>query len=366
MGLLRLILAFSVVAGHGAFYRPFFFINAGVAVICFFMISGFYMALVIDEKYDDESPHWRWRFMASRALRLYPTYFISAAFAALVLIGTGKSATLGVLIGDGSAQSLGLSALNLTLVGQDWLIVATESGLAHIASPILVPQAWSIALELTLYVLAAFLLTGRATIMAALVVSAALRVALEYLGFSGVPWGNKFILHVAVFFFVGAATYIAYKRIAKYPVEWRVTAAAGIVVFLLVAGYRNGAWWSEDAASLSWPLVMLYVGVAALIPLLFSLTRSIKIDRFLGELSYPVYLLHIALFTVATHWSFGHRTTTIFVGAAALGLSALIVILVERPLYTARTARFSTHGASTASTSAPMAVNTATTSSSSA
>ena len=50
MGLVRFALALSVVFWHirGA---PFHLINAAVAVSLFFIIPGFYMAMVINEKY---------------------------------------------------------------------------------------------------------------------------------------------------------------------------------------------------------------------------------------------------------------------------------------------------------------------------
>jgi peptidoglycan/LPS O-acetylase OafA/YrhL len=52
MGLLRMLLAFSVLTSHmhGRGIFGFRILSGGLAVECFFMISGFYMALVLNEK----------------------------------------------------------------------------------------------------------------------------------------------------------------------------------------------------------------------------------------------------------------------------------------------------------------------------
>ena len=51
MGTLRLLLALSVVHAHFSLIESPFFIQAGLAVIFFYMISGFYMTMIITEKY---------------------------------------------------------------------------------------------------------------------------------------------------------------------------------------------------------------------------------------------------------------------------------------------------------------------------
>jgi len=51
------------------------FVNSGVAVYSFFIISGFYIAMVLDKKY--VGPGSASVFYANRYLRLWPTYAIS-------------------------------------------------------------------------------------------------------------------------------------------------------------------------------------------------------------------------------------------------------------------------------------------------
>ena len=48
MGLIRLILAFAIVSNHYQNHQLFDFLYASVAVKSFYIISGFYMALILN------------------------------------------------------------------------------------------------------------------------------------------------------------------------------------------------------------------------------------------------------------------------------------------------------------------------------
>ena len=87
MGLLRLALAFAVLLGHLPLAQ-YQFINAAFAVQGFYVVSGFYMALVLDGKYSNVG-----LFYSNRLLRLFPTYFVMMAIAAIALWGFNASAT---------------------------------------------------------------------------------------------------------------------------------------------------------------------------------------------------------------------------------------------------------------------------------
>jgi peptidoglycan/LPS O-acetylase OafA/YrhL len=51
VGLIRVILAYAVVLNHSRPVHGYFLMPSNAAVTLFFMISGFYMALVLTEKY---------------------------------------------------------------------------------------------------------------------------------------------------------------------------------------------------------------------------------------------------------------------------------------------------------------------------
>ena len=84
MGVFRLFLALSVLLGHtrGHGFFGLSFVYPEIAVQSFFIISGFYMALVLNEKYNQPGQYTM--FLKQRFLRLYPTYFILITAVVLV------------------------------------------------------------------------------------------------------------------------------------------------------------------------------------------------------------------------------------------------------------------------------------------
>lgn len=68
MGIIRIILAIIILCGHVGLI---FGIDSGFAVEAFFIFSGFYVSMVLSEKYKRIS-----NFYKSRLIRIYPLYFL--------------------------------------------------------------------------------------------------------------------------------------------------------------------------------------------------------------------------------------------------------------------------------------------------
>lgn len=75
MGLVRFLLATSVLIGHAFPLFGVKFVGGMTAVESFFIISGFYMAFVLHEKYDRIKHPYR-AFLTNRFLRLFPMYWV--------------------------------------------------------------------------------------------------------------------------------------------------------------------------------------------------------------------------------------------------------------------------------------------------
>ena len=74
MGIFRLLLAFSVVVIHSN-PEPTWFMDGKLAVRVFYIISGFYMTLILNEKYIGQNSSYK-LFITNRLLRLYPIYWV--------------------------------------------------------------------------------------------------------------------------------------------------------------------------------------------------------------------------------------------------------------------------------------------------
>lgn len=160
MGILRTLLSISVVFAHT---YGFVFVGSVNAVRIFYMISGFLISYVLTESqtYTDIKP-----FYINRYLRLYPLYAVVCFGALIWNLAVNNSAFLGTFK-DLSLTGYGLLVFsNIFILFQDaTLFLKVHDGelhfLPHSGSPLylglLIPQAWSIALELSFYIIAPFL-----------------------------------------------------------------------------------------------------------------------------------------------------------------------------------------------------------------
>ena len=117
MGIIRLLLALSVVGGH--LIIPHFWSGTGgkIAVEAFFMISGFYMCLVLDKTYRHGVRH----FYFNRALRLFPIYWVVAGASLCFSLATHPPCIEQFQSLPTFTKTL-LAVTNFTLFGQDWVM----------------------------------------------------------------------------------------------------------------------------------------------------------------------------------------------------------------------------------------------------
>ncbi|MBM4262161.1 MAG: hypothetical protein FJ145_12120 [Deltaproteobacteria bacterium] len=97
---------------------------------------------------------------------------------------------------------------------------------------------------------------------------------------------------IFVFFILGHFAFLLYEKIKTAPhinfgerffaAAWAVIIAFSFYNGGFLLGYEYDGW-------VNW---CLYLFTTLSIPYLFPLTRDSKFDNFLGEFSYPVYLIH--------------------------------------------------------------------------
>ncbi|MFZ4115859.1 MAG: hypothetical protein ACOYK6_03935 [Chthoniobacterales bacterium] len=144
------------------------------AVQIFYAISGFYMALVLSSRYATLRD-----FYVSRVLRIYPLHGVVLLGTLLFCLGTGlllhqwhllKAYANHPEMHNGKAGFLLAALSNITLVGQDWVMFLSHD-LGHplhftenfrtdhtpLWAYLLVPQCWSVGIELTFYAYVPFL-----------------------------------------------------------------------------------------------------------------------------------------------------------------------------------------------------------------
>jgi len=305
MGTLRIILASAVLMVHaGSFFR--FNITGGgqVAVQLFYIISGFYMSLVLNEVYD--GPGSTRRFFASRLLRLLPVYWVVAvggvAVHALAYCFTGDRFIQQFDGGLGPGMTAWVVFSNTFLFGLDWLHFTDLVVPGLHPEPLIMP-AWTVGLEMTFYVLSPWIVRRRIWVLAALLTASAGARVYAFAAFGavadptgGTAWSYRFFPFELAQFMLGAVGYRLYKRIehgAAAPwFGWSLIPA--VLLFQLIQKTVTlGFPGNSVALATLWAIFYLYA--AAAIPFLFRETRKNRTDQELGELSYPLYMVHVPL-----------------------------------------------------------------------
>ena len=310
MGMFRFLLALIVAADHAVQWgSPF--IGSALAVECFYMVSGFLMALVLNEKYS--TPKANGVFWKNRVLRIFVTYYVCLALiipmtfhyqwgVATVLRSNNLPILTWLYIVWANISLVGGEIHQFNGIGtlENALVHLAQSGRPSVAGTIFIPQSWSLSLEIWFYMLAPFIVRRHwSVILALFVASAALRVFLGTHGFSEHPWNNKFFPFELSLFLAGALSYHAYRAIGERGAN-RKDWMASLLILGLCAVYpaiKTGT--SELSAS----TLLLFVCVTLALPAMHRVSSSSNIDRWVGELSYPFYLLHGAFLQVPFGYS---------------------------------------------------------------
>jgi len=297
LGLIRLLLAIAVLNSHFT-VSGLPMVRGHEAVLAFFAISGFYMALILDTRY--ASPG---RFYLSRFLTIYPAYVLAVAVSVGLLVSFDihpmtTRAELSRLLSD-PAGFLVMTWTTLGIVGQELLFCLShvpEGGLQFIpaardsiwrSAPLI--QGWSLSLEILFYAMAPFMVRLRSRTLVGLVcASLALRLAVPLAGPENVLFFKRCFPLELWTFAGGILAYRLYKRLPATSRAADYAAFAALVTTLLLAG-----WTPEPAKPYLLPAVVMTT-----MPFVFRSFGRFGFDRFVGKLSYPFYLFHYSVVAV--------------------------------------------------------------------
>jgi peptidoglycan/LPS O-acetylase OafA/YrhL len=368
MGLLRFLLAAAVVAEHST---PFFGLSltgGQLAVRLFFIISGFYMMLILSTKYTAERPHRYWLFISNRFCRIYPTYYVVLALSLLFYAAGSlylqRPADRLLLWQaawhhDQNWSLLFVSLSQLTVFGIDavcvfvydlahgvylpgwstpvatlaWLPTAgaDPSGVVPAWRFLFVPQSWSISIELLFYLMVPWLASWRTRNL----------LLLGFLSF-GFCMSSRFFLAPALFtglnyfflpfhlilFILGM---LAYRYSGPYLARLGRLFKAGLVSVMFATLLL--AQFIPSAARYLICIVLVFVSL----PVLFDWSKKSRFQKWVGDLSYPIYICHIlvkwgllGLMGVSTKGVTSPQGWVLLVGS--ITLAAALLRLVDYPV----------------------------------
>ena len=380
MGILRFLLAVCVLLWHcpeGVLPR---YMHGALAVQCFYIISGFLIQMVITSKYEGHK-RWRRRFYLSRILRIYPLYLLILVMT--MLVGEANTRFISYTQNGNWAAAAAWTINNFLIVGQDVLRFFSFDGHTFAVMPAsqaerhelllhadqvslsVVPQSWTLAIELYFYLLAPLLLVrSTRTLIAAVITLSSLRILLGYSFDLRPELLYGFFPTELPLFLCGSLAYRAYTCLFEsgrlLQILGRVNggdkalsllcaAVVGCSCLIIlrcnlnfVSAYAPS--WLRSFAT-QWGSVPLYAPTgywlillmtAGVLPFAFHFSRRFPYDRYIGELSYPIYISHILIRELLKHKLQVGPSGQAYIGVGVLGisiaLSMLLVEFIEKPV----------------------------------
>lgn len=343
-GAFRLLLALMVVTQHAVGPLGPSALSAaivplevgGVAVLLFFVLSGFIVVEAASLFYEGRAP----AFLTNRIIRIYPPYVAAVLLTVLVTeavirLGGGEAAV--ALFYGSSDHSLRNVLMSLISV----VPFATKALEPSGTQPILV-LAWALRIELVFYaVVFCALLAGRALHQPLARMLGVIGVGM--LGFyavnfaalkgGGLEYTPYFVFGVSIYYAITPAS--ARRRLL----------AAGLVAmsgFLIAAHIAGQSMLHEKAGfarDLPLQLAIFTAGIAIWLALVFAPRfRPVgaglrRFDQMLGDMTYPLYLTHMAALLPCV-WIAGSLGLMVWPVAlvAVLIMASATHTLLEKPL----------------------------------
>ncbi|MGH7194004.1 MAG: acyltransferase family protein [Candidatus Saccharimonadales bacterium] len=157
-------------------------------------------------------------------------------------------------------------------------------------------------------------------------------------GFSSQVWGYHFFPATLCLFVLGSLAYHLYVRIRAWPAAPQI----GTMLTIALAALAGVSLWryriilpTDNSNAYDTPSLWLaYVGIALCLPFLFARWQRSRIDRWIGELSYPLYIVHgLTVGIVFFIWRLpqGHMKSEIVAAVFSLVAAAVMYGLVDLP-----------------------------------
>ena len=313
MGLLRVLLAVSVFMAHvpkDQVTTLLLGFGGENSVELFFIVSGFYIAQILDKSYSTKIG-----FYYNRILKLYPIYFIICA---LVLLRALTVPFFRESLFSFPTKALALGTFtNSTLVGSDWLMFlqwregnfyfgSFNSSELPLWGMLLVPQSWSIGIELTFYFLAPVLCKAKSrTLFLIGITLLASRFAGLILGLNEDPWTYRFFPFELPMFIFGILLY-------RFRTHLDNSLRIGIkkIWTLVIVSYVSFSYLTINSSiNRFWQMLILI----SMLSIVIVWGENKSQDRKLGELSYPIYMSHVLVIsTYGAGINFLSRRSTFF------------------------------------------------------
>lgn len=317
-GIWRTLLAVEVVAHH-LLKMP---IIGFYAVFSFFVLSGFLMTAIMHGSYGYSAAGFA-RYLTNRALRLFPSYWFAVIVSLVVIAWLGADIVARYNPAMAVPQTPGEWAENVSMIFWNWI--------PKDETPRLVPLTWALTVEISYYILIGL---GASRTRLRTVVWLGLSLVYVVVIRQIYPQGGGYLYEAipagSLPFSVGALAW-HYRRevqdaLGRFHLgDPRLLIVARWMLYGAIVTVQAQTGWKFLTMLGNW----LNIGLSALIICsLFAVRpegRLRRIDKAIGDFSYPIYLLHLQMGLVASIILFGEPTRG---GPALFALGLLLTVVL--------------------------------------
>lgn len=321
MGQMRMLLALGVVLVHLPWISGSTGFLGSAYVEAFVCASGFFIAMVLSNPNTKNI-----KFLASRALRIFPIYYIVLVSVALIRFGFYGSYKKEFNKLSFEERILVITT-NITLIGSDWahLIRLDSEKVIYLDRFLIVPPSWSLGMELGFYIVSIYLINRSTKFLCGLLIIFLLyRLFLEKLlkEYFNVVHERPTTFAMFSVYLIGFILYkeIRHKQKFKHRGSNLVRFAilpVFIVTFVLATNYSL-PYLAEVALLVSQVLVASF------------LVEHNNFENKLSSYSYPLYIVHFPL--IEGFWLFSK--TSNLVHPNVLPMLSIISCLIAAILLT--------------------------------
>ena len=332
LGFFRLVLSIWVIDHHFGWSRTYIeprlverfgvenfgYLGIGhIAVMAFFVLSGYVITWVLNNKYPATSTGAR-AFLVGRFIRIYPLYWAIITVIAIVFYFTTAPGVerpqleIERIIGDFLLIPYGI-------IGFFWFFNRFAYGMIDV-------PAWTLPYDMVFYLIAPWVVMRKGILLLIIVLELIYVAAVSQLGpqhFDG--WHEAYFTtgHATLLAFcVGALAY--YYRNIEIPQTAIFAATLGLLYFAFVP-------YGLTSLYLNHVLVILVSVV-----LVVALKKRSPLDNLFSELTYSTYLLHLPVYDVLLWYGVPYASAAALIGTYVLSFAT--VKYFEAPLEKRRAA----------------------------
>lgn len=300
MGTLRFYLALSVAFSHSAIYTgKTYLFDEHASVTIFFLISGFIITYVLSNKYKNQTL----LFYKNRFLRIFVPFFLIMLFIETAYFIFGNTPRTYFILENNYSlfENILLFFSNIFLFGSNWVNVFDN----NLHEALVIPQSWSLPIELFFYFLAPFLINAKIKKLLLFIFS--ISTYLILLSFNKIEIAKYLFFPNLYFFIIGIYScriMISYNlehklKFNNFLKKFKNKIYFFILLIIILLNYLGIKFDSSNMII----LIFFNLFIAFILPIIFSITSNFtgkykNIDNFFGKQSYYVYLSHVFVYLV--------------------------------------------------------------------